>query len=232
MNKTKRNLALFDLDHTLIPIDSDYEWGRFMVKLGIVDVDSFSLENDRFHSAYQAGKLDIHMYLRAMLTPLAKYSRQQLADWHNLFMHEVINPTIHPAARALVLEHQKANDLCCIVTATNAFITAPIAQLFGIKTLIACEVETTDGNPNSPYTGNPIGVPSYREGKITRVRAWLDSLDYDWKSFRHTYFYSDSHNDIPLLEKVTNPVATNPDKKLREYALARAWSVLELFKST
>ncbi|WP_225721525.1 HAD family hydrolase [Candidatus Vallotiella sp. (ex Adelges kitamiensis)] len=232
MNKTKCNLALFDLDHTLIPIDSDYEWGRFMIRLGIVDIDSFSLENDRFHSDYQAGTLDIHMYLRAMLTPLAKYSRQQLDNWHNLFMNEVINPQIQPAARALVDKHQKADNLCCIVTATNSFITAPIAKAFGIKTLIACEAETTDGHPDSPYTGNPIGVPSYREGKIKRVQAWLDSLDCDWTCFEHTYFYSDSHNDIPLLEKVTDPVATNPDKKLREYALARGWSILKLFQTT
>lgn len=232
MTKTARNLALFDLDHTLIPTDSDHEWGRFMVKLGIVDADSFSRENDRFYADYQAGKLDIHAYLRAMLTPLAKYSRRQLDDWHELFMHEVINPRILPAARALVREHQEAGDLCCIVTATNAFITAPIAEAFGIETLIACEVETTDGHPDSPYTGNSMGVPSYREGKIVRVQAWLDSLGCDWTSFAHSYFYSDSHNDIPLLEKVTDPVATNPDEKLREYALARGWRVLELFQST
>jgi HAD superfamily hydrolase (TIGR01490 family) len=232
MTKTARNLALFDLDHTLIPTDSDHEWGRFMVKLGIVDADSFSRENDRFYADYQAGKLDIHAYLHAMLTPLAKYSRRQLDDWHELFMHEVINPRILPAARALVREHQEAGDLCCIVTATNAFITAPIAQAFGIETLIACEVETADGHPDSPYTGNPMGVPSYREGKIVRVQAWLDSLGCDWTSFTNSYFYSDSHNDIPLLEKVTVPVATNPDEKLRDYALARGWRILELFQST
>ncbi|CAG7600162.1 HAD family hydrolase [Candidatus Vallotia tarda] len=230
MNKIKRSLALFDLDHTLIPIDSDYEWGRFMVRLGIVNADSFSLENDRFHSDYQAGRLDIQMYLRTMLAPLARYSRQQLNSWHNLFMREVINPQIKPTARALVAKHQKEDNLCCIVTATNSFITTPIAESFGIKTLIACEAETTDGNPSSPYTGNPIGVPSYREGKITRVRAWLDSIECSLECFASTYFYSDSHNDIPLLEKVTDPVATNPDEKLREYALARGWSILKLFQ--
>lgn len=232
MTQTARNLALFDLDHTLIPTDSDHEWGRFMVKLGIVDADSFSRENDRFYADYQAGKLDIHAYLRAMLTPLAKYSRGQLDDWHALFMREVINPRILPAARALVREHQDAGDLCCIVTATNAFITAPIAEAFGIETLIACEVETTDGHPDSPYTGNAIGIPSYREGKIVRVQTWLASLGCDWSSFARSYFYSDSHNDIPLLETVTDPVATNPDGKLRDYALARGWRVLELFQST
>ena len=232
MTKTARNLALFDLDHTLIPTDSDHEWGRFMVKLGIVDAESFSRENDRFFADYRAGKLDIHAYLRAMLAPLAKYSRKQLDDWHAQFMREVINPRIMPAARALVREHQDAGDLCCMVTATNAFITAPIAEAFGIETLIACEVETVDGHPHSAYTGNPTGVPSYREGKIVRVEAWLASLGLDWSSFPRSYFYSDSHNDIPLLEKVTDPVATNPDDTLREYALAHGWRILELFQPT
>ncbi|WP_226806797.1 HAD family hydrolase [Candidatus Vallotia cooleyia] len=230
--QTPRNLALFDLDHTLIPTDSDYEWGRFMIKLGIVDADSFSRENDGFYADYQTGSLDIYAYLRAMLTPLSKYSRHQLNEWHQLFMNEVINPKILPSALALVREHQKANDLCCIVTATNAFITSPIAQVFGIETLIACEAETIDGHPDSSYTGNLIGVPSYREGKILRVQAWLDSCGLAWSGFTHSYFYSDSHNDIPLLERVTDPVATNPDEKLRKYALSRGWRILELFQST
>ncbi len=163
------NLALFDLDHTLIPTDSDHEWGRFMVKLGIVDGESFARQNDRFFADYKAGVLDIHAYLVAMLTPLAKYPRAQLKIWHDQYMHEVIKPAIVPAALELVREHRDAGDLCCMVTATNEFITAPIAEVFGVHKLIACEVETVDGQPHSDYTGRPTGTPSYREGKIVRT---------------------------------------------------------------
>ncbi|AOJ67809.1 MULTISPECIES: HAD family hydrolase [Burkholderia] len=224
------NLALFDLDHTLIPTDSDHEWGRFMVRLGIVDADSFSRQNDRFYADYKAGKLDIHAYLSAMLTPLAKYSRAQLAQWHDQYMHEVIRPAMLPAAIELVRRHQDAGDLCCIVTATNEFITRPIATAFGVDTLIACEVETVDGRPDSAFTGRPRGTPSYREGKITRTQAWLASLGKRWEDFDRSYFYSDSHNDIPLLEKVTDPIATNPDDTLRAYAREHGWRILDLFQ--
>ncbi|GAB2908378.1 HAD family hydrolase [Paraburkholderia jirisanensis] len=226
------NLALFDLDHTLIPTDSDHEWGRFMVKLGIVDAESFARENDRFFADYKAGKLDIHAYLVAMLTPLAKYSREQLKAWHDQYMHEVITPTIVPAAMALVRQHREAGDLCCMVTATNEFITGPIAQVFGVDKLIACEVETVDGHPASAFTGRPTGTPSYREGKIVRTEAWLASLGKTWSDFERSYFYSDSHNDIPLLEKVTDPIATNPDDTLRAHAEAQGWRILELFQPT
>jgi HAD superfamily hydrolase (TIGR01490 family) len=224
------NLALFDLDHTLLPTDSDHEWGRFMVKLGIVDAERFARENDRFFADYKAGKLDIHAYLVAMLTPLAKYSRKQLEAWHAQFMHEVIGPAIIPAALELVRSHQEQGDLCCMVTATNEFITRPIAGAFGIDALIACEVETVDGHPHSAYTGRPTGTPSYREGKIVRTEAWLASLGKTWSDFEHSYFYSDSHNDIPLLEKVTDPIATNPDETLRAHAQSKGWRILDLFQ--
>jgi HAD superfamily hydrolase (TIGR01490 family) len=224
------NLALFDLDHTLIPTDSDHEWGRFMVKLGIVDAESFSQQNDRFYADYKAGKLDIHAYLIAMLTPLARYSRAQLAQWHAQYMHEVIRPAMLPAALDLVRRHQDAGDLCCIVTATNEFITRPIADAFGIDTLIAPEVETVDGHPDSAFTGRPTGTPSYREGKIVRTRTWLASLGKQLSDFEHSYFYSDSHNDIPLLEQVTDPIATNPDATLRAHAHAHGWRILDLFQ--
>lgn len=226
------NLALFDLDHTLIPTDSDHEWGRFMVKLGIVDADSFARENDRFFADYKAGKLDIHAYLVAMLTPLAKYPRSQLKVWHDQYMHEVIKPAIVPAAMELVNRHRDAGDLCCMVTATNEFITAPIAEVFGVEKLIACEVETVDGHPASDYTGYPKGTPSYREGKIVRTEEWLASLGKTWSDFERSYFYSDSHNDIPLLEKVTDPIATNPDDTLRAHAQKKGWRILELFQPT
>ncbi|WDD96452.1 HAD-IB family hydrolase [Burkholderia sp. FERM BP-3421] len=224
------NLALFDLDHTLIPTDSDHEWGRFMVKLGIVDADSFSRQNDRFYADYKAGKLDIHAYLIAMLTPLARHSRAQLAQWHAQYMHEVIRPAMLPAALELVRRHQDAGDLCCLVTATNEFITRPIAAAFGIDALIAPEVETVDGHPDSAFTGRPTGTPSYREGKIVRTQAWLASLGKQLGDFEHSYFYSDSHNDIPLLEQVTDPIATNPDATLRAHAQTHGWRILDLFQ--
>ena len=224
------NLALFDLDHTLIPTDSDHEWGRFMVKLGIVDAERFARENDRFYADYKAGVLDIHAYLVEMLTPLAQHSREQLKAWHDEFMHEVIRPAVVPAALELVRRHRDAGDLCCMVTATNEFITGPIAEVFGVDKLIACEAETVDGLPDSPYTGRPTGTPSYREGKIVRTEAWLASLGKTWADFEHSYFYSDSHNDIPLLEKVTDPIATNPDATLREHAKKAGWRILDLFQ--
>ncbi|WP_122152459.1 HAD family phosphatase [Paraburkholderia sp.] len=226
------NLALFDLDHTLIPTDSDHEWGRFMVKHGMVDAENFARENDHFYADYKAGKLDIHAYLVAMLTPLAKYSRAQLAEYHQMYMHEVIRPTIVPVALELVREHRDAGDLCCMVTATNEFITGPIAAVFGVDKLIACEAETVDGQPHSDYTGRPTGTPSYKEGKIVRTEAWLASLGKTWSDFERSYFYSDSHNDIPLLQKVTDPIATNPDDTLRAHAQAHGWRILELFQPT
>jgi len=226
------NLALFDLDHTLIPTDSDHEWGRFMVKHGMVDAENFARENDHFYADYKAGKLDIHAYLVAMLTPLAKYSRAQLAEYHQMYMHEVIRPTIVPVALELVREHRDAGDLCCMVTATNEFITGPIAAVFGVDKLIACEAETVDGQPHSDYTGRPTGTPSYKEGKIVRTEAWLASLGKTWSDFERSYFYSDSHNDIPLLQKVTDPIATNPDDTLRAHAQAQGWRILELFQPT
>jgi HAD superfamily hydrolase (TIGR01490 family) len=226
------NLALFDLDHTLIPTDSDHEWGRFMVKHGMVDAENFARENDRFYADYKAGKLDIHAYLLAMLTPLARYSRAQLAEYHQMYMHEVIKPAIVPAALELVRQHRSAGDLICMVTATNEFITGPIAAVFGVEKLIACEAETVDGQPHSDYTGRPTGTPSYKEGKIVRTEAWLASLGKTWSDFERSYFYSDSHNDIPLLQKVTDPIATNPDDTLRAHAQANGWRILELFQPT
>jgi HAD superfamily hydrolase (TIGR01490 family) len=198
----------------------------------MVDAENFARENDRFFADYKAGRLDIHAYLVAMLTPLAKYSRAQLAGFHQQYMHEVIKPAIVPAALELVRQHRDAGDLCCMVTATNEFITAPIAEVFGVDKLIACEAETVDGLPHSDYTGRPTGTPSYKEGKIVRTEAWLASLGKTWSDFERSYFYSDSHNDIPLLEKVTDPIATNPDDTLRAHAQAKGWRILELFQPT
>ncbi|WP_420958292.1 HAD family hydrolase [Burkholderia gladioli] len=224
------NLALFDLDHTLIPTDSDHEWGRFMIKLGLVNAESFKRQNDRFYADYKAGTLDIHAYLAAALAPLARHPRAQLDAWHEQYMQEVIRPAMLPAALELVRRHREAGDLCCIVTATNAFVTRPIADAFGVETLIACEVETVDGHPASDLTGRATGVPSFREGKIARTEAWLASLGKTLADFERSYFYSDSHNDIPLLAKVTDPVATNPDDTLRTHAREQGWRILDLFQ--
>ncbi|OTP69270.1 Phosphoserine phosphatase [Caballeronia sordidicola] len=200
-----------------------------MARLGIVDAEKFAKQNDAFYAQYKDGTLDIHAYLNAQLSPLARHPRTQLDDWHAQFMREVITPAIQPAALELVRKHQEAGDLCCLVTATNAFITAPIGQAFGIDALIACEVETVDNIPNGELTGRPTGTPSFREGKIVRTEMWLASMGKSLGDFEHSYFYSDSHNDIPLLEKVTDPIATNPDDTLRAHAQSRGWRILEIF---
>jgi HAD superfamily hydrolase (TIGR01490 family) len=223
------NLALFDLDHTLMPGDSDHEWGRFMIRAGMVEEVAFARAHDQFYADYKAGTLDIDAYLRTMLGTIAKYSRAELAERHAQFMSEVITPMILPPALELVRSHRDNGDLCCMITATNAFVTVPIGAAFGIETVIASEAETEDGTPGGAYTGRPSGIPSFREGKIVRTEAWLKSLGKNWKSFERSYFYSDSLNDIPLLEKVTDPVATNPDETLRAYALQKGWRVLDLF---
>ncbi len=222
-------LALFDLDHTLIPTDSDHEWGRFMIKLGIVDATQFARENEQFFEDYKNGCLDIHAYLRVSLAPLKQYSRDTLDAWHRQFMAEVIAPAIRPEALALVAEHQRAGDLCCVITATNAFVTAPIGRALGIDNLLAINLKTDDGTPRGRFTGEIDGEPSFREGKITRTHSWLASLGMKLEDFERSFFYSDSRNDIPLLEKVSDPVATNPDDTLRAHANANGWRILELF---
>lgn len=223
------NLALFDLDHTLIPTDSDHEWGRFLVRTGVVDGESYRRKNDEFYGHYKAGTLDIQAFLRFALAPLAANPRDRLEAWRTQFMREVIDPAITPQARALVYKHLEAGDLCAVVTATNSFVTAPIAAAFGIKHLIATDPATVDGKPDTQFTGEVAGVPSFREGKITRVEAWLKGLGTKWEDFGTTTFYSDSANDLPLLEKVSEPVAANPDERLRHHAAAAGWRIMDLF---
>ncbi|MGM3273613.1 HAD family hydrolase [Ralstonia sp. 24A2] len=223
------NLALFDLDHTLIPTDSDHEWGRFLIRRGVVDEAEYQRKNDQFYADYKAGTLDIQAFLRFALAPLAAHSRDTLAQWHAEFMHEVIRPKITPQAQALVYKHLDAGDLCCVVTATNSFVTRPIAQAFGIDHLIATEPATADGSPDAAFTGDVAGTPSFREGKVTRVHDWLANMGRGWSDFEHSTFYSDSANDVPLLEEVTDPVATNPDDTLRNLAASRNWRIMDLF---
>jgi HAD superfamily hydrolase (TIGR01490 family) len=219
-------LALFDLDYTLLPIDSDYEWARFLIRLGVVDGAEYERRNDLFFEQYHAGTLDIHEFLAFQLAPLAAHPRKQLDAWHRQFMDEVIAPAIRPSARALVDRHRSRGDLCAIVTATNEFVTAPIARAFGVEHLIATGIELLDDR----YTGRPRGTPSFREGKVRRTDEWLASLGRDWAGFARSYFYSDSVNDMPLLERVTDPVATNPDPRLTALAGERGWPVIRLFE--
>lgn len=220
-------LALFDLDHTLIPIDSDYSWGQFTVQLGWRDAESHTRANDAFYEQYKAGTLDIHEYIRFTVQALREHGVEKADAAHRRFMDEVIRPALRPQALDLVRRHQAAGDQVVIVTATNEFVTRPIATAFGVPELIAIDLERdAQGNP----TGAIRGTPSFREGKVARVEQWLAERGLDWSRVEHSTFYSDSINDLPLLDKVHEPVATNPDDRLRAIATERNWQVLELFQ--
>jgi HAD superfamily hydrolase (TIGR01490 family) len=216
------NLALFDLDNTLLAGDSDYAWSQFLIREGVLDRAAFEARNDAYYDQYKAGTLDIFEYLAFQSTPLVGKSLQELNSWHRHYMEQMVLPMVLPKARALLASHR--DDLCAIVTATNDFITAPIAQELGIEHLIASELERSP----SGYTGRGTGIPAFREGKITRVTQWLAGMGRDLSSFGRSTFYSDSHNDIPLLETVTHPVAVDPDPTLLAHAKVRGWSVLSL----
>lgn len=220
------NLALFDLDNTLLPLDSDYEWGQFLTRIGAVDAEAFAARNAAFFAQYQAGTLDPVEYLEFAFGTLARFPRQQLDLWHEKFMQEVIQPSILPAARALVAEHQQAGDMVAIITATNRFVTAPIAQAFGVTNLIAAEPELAAGGE---ITGRLLGTPPYGSGKVVNTELWLGSLGKTLQDFGRSTFYSDSQNDIPLLSAVTHPVATNPNASLSAHAKAHGWPILHLF---
>ncbi|MDB5796297.1 MAG: family hydrolase [Paucimonas sp.] len=221
------NLAIFDLDYTLLPLDSDYEWGQFLVRLGVVDAQAFSRRNREFFDQYLAGTLDPVEYLHFAFGTLAAFPRQKLDLWHAQFMHEVVLPSIFPGALDLVDRHRQAGELTVIITATNSFVTAPIARQFGVDHLIAAEPEVdATGRP----TGKIQGQPTHGQGKVTHLHAWLDSRGTRLSDFGKVTFYSDSHNDLPLLSAVTHPVATNPNDRLREHALAQGWPILNLFE--
>lgn len=221
------SLCLFDLDDTLLPIDSDHAWGEFVTRLGWVDAAEFARRNDAFYAQYKAGQLDIHEYIAFATEPLRERSAAETAAAHRRFMAEVIAPNLHPAALELVRSHRDRGDRVALVTATNDFITAPIAQAFGIDTLIAVRLEKT---PGGTITGRIDGTPSYREGKVQRVAQWLSEGGTDWAGFGRISVYSDSVNDLALLERATDPVATNPSAALETIALERGWRVLRLFK--
>ena len=220
------NLALFDLDHTLLPIDSDHEWGQFLVRIGAVDGVAFARRNDDFYAQYQAGTLDPVEYLEFALGTLAAFPRARLDQMQAQYMQEVVLPAIRPAARALLQKHLDAGDLVAIVTATNHFVTAPIARALGVEHLIAAMPELdADGN----LTGRLLGTPTQGAGKIVHTEAWLAKMGKTLADFGTVHFYSDSHNDLPLMSLVSHPVATNPNAQLKTHAAAHGWPLIDLF---
>jgi HAD superfamily hydrolase (TIGR01490 family) len=214
-------LAIFDLDNTLISGDSDNLWGSFVCEQGLVDGEDFAARNDQFYADYQSGSLDIDAYLRFALAPLKGHPQSELNGWHRDFMASKIEPIMLPRAAALIADHRQRGHELLIITATNHFITRPIATALGVSELLACEAEIVDGL----YTGEPSGIPSYHAGKVTRLYDWLDGRD---TTLEGAYFYSDSHNDLPLLELVDNPVAVDPDETLLARAHAEGWPVISL----
>ena len=214
-------LAIFDLDNTLLDGDSDYLWGVFLSAKGIVDRDYYERENQKFYDDYKAGTLDIYAFLRFSLRPLKDNSLASLEAWREEFLRQCIDPIILPAGRALIEKHRAAGDTLLIITATNAFVTTPIAARLGVENLIATDPEMVDGR----YTGEVAGEPSYKEGKVTRLNRWLQAHGQDMAG---SSFYSDSHNDIPLLERVAYPTAVDPDPQLLSRAQDSGWPIISL----
>ena len=226
---TSTRIALFDLDHTLLPIDSDYAWGVFTTSIGWTDPVEFARRNDAFYAQYQAGTLDIHDYVRFATDAVRRAGRDAALAARAEFMRTVVAPAIRPAALELVGTHRQAGELVAIITATNEFVTRPIAEVFGVADLMAVELEHDDAPGGTGWlTGEIRGVASAREGKVVRVGQWLAGRALDWDRV-HITFYSDSTNDLPLLERANAPVATNPDERLRAIADARGWRILDLF---
>jgi HAD superfamily hydrolase (TIGR01490 family) len=214
-------LAIFDLDHTLLAGDSDHLWGQFMIEQGLVERDHHQSQNDKFYADYQAGTLDIAAYTRFALEPLVRLGPDKLLPLRAQFVERVIDPIVAPAAPALLERHRMQGDELLIITATNRFVTEPIAQLLGVDELLATDPERVDGR----YTGAITGIPCYREGKVRRFEQWLHERG---ERFDQVTFYSDSHNDLPLLRQVQRPVAVDPDAQLRAEAQARGWLVISL----
>ena len=218
------NLVLVDLDNTLLAGDSDYEWGQFLIAKGAVDGAHYEAKNKAFYDDYKAGRLDIYAFLAFALRPLATHPRAQLDTWHAEYMETRIRPMITQAARDLVRQHLDEADLVAVITATNSFVTAPIVREFGIPHLIATDPEAIDGH----FTGEVAGTPCFREGKITRLEQFLEHHGTRLDCLTSSRFYSDSLNDLPLLEKVRHPVAVDPDPTLRAHAQAHGWPVISL----
>ena len=214
-------LALFDLDNTLLAGDSDHSWGEFVCQRGLVDAAEYLARNDAFYADYCAGKLDVVAYQNFSQAMLGRHDMAQLAQWHREFMAEVIEPIILAKGEALLAEHRAAGDKLVIITATNRFVTAPIAARLGVDTLLATECEMADGR----YTGRTTDIPCYQAGKVTRLQRWLAE---NARNLDDSTFYSDSRNDLPLLEQVSHPVAVDPDDSLRATATERGWPVISL----
>lgn len=218
------NLVLFDLDNTLLAGDSDFQWAQFLIEQRVLDREVYEARNIEFYEQYKEGTLDIHEFLDFQLKPLSRHPRSQLDAWHQEFMQQKILPLITPQARELVKRHMLGNNICVIITATNRFVTGPIARALGISHLIATEPEQV----NDEFTGQVFGLPCFREGKIARLESWLDEHNLTWMSFLESWFYSDSLNDLPLLNKVTHPVAVDPDATLKAHAEENGWPIISL----
>ncbi len=216
-------LVLFDLDNTLLAGDSDFEWAQFLIEKGVLDREVYEARNIQFYEQYRAGTLDIHEFLDFQLKPLSRHPRSQLETWRAEYVRNKILPMMTRKARDLVASH--AGDARAVVTATNSFVTMPIAREFGIENLVATDPAE---NASGEFTGGVAGLPAFREGKVARVEAWLAGLGLTWASFRETWFYSDSLNDLPLLSRVSHPVAVDPDETLKEHALEHGWSIISL----
>ncbi|WP_305907418.1 HAD family hydrolase [Methylomarinum sp. Ch1-1] len=215
------SLAIFDLDNTLIADDSDFLWGQFLVDQGIVDKEQYEQANLRFYQDYKQGRLDIVEFLNFSLAPLARHDAEQLFQWRRQFVEQVINPILLQPAKDLVNKHRDQGDTLLVITATNRFVTEPIVQLYGIDNLLATTPEFVDGR----YTGRFNGIPCYQDGKVKLLQQWLQHSN---ESMKNSWFYSDSHNDLPLLQQVDNPVAVDPDDILREHAEQAGWPVISL----
>jgi HAD superfamily hydrolase (TIGR01490 family) len=220
--RARQRLTLFDLDNTLLAGDSDYGWAQFLIEAGALDADAYERRNAEFFADYKAGRLDIHAFLDFQLRPLAEHDLAQLLAWRERFLVDKIRPMLLPAAQAVVAERLGAGDLVAVVTATNSFVTQPIAALYGIEHLVATEPETAAGR----FTGRVCGEPCFQAGKLACVNAWLEKRQHRLGDFTESWFYSDSHNDLPLLAAITDPVAVDPDPILAEHARARGWPVL------
>jgi len=215
------SLAIFDLDNTLLGGDSDYLWGCFLVEQGVVDAEHYERENQRFYDAYHDGSLNINEFLRFALQPLAKNSLEKLQQWHQQFMQEKIKPLISAKTQSLLQKHREQGDYLLIITATNRFVTEPIAEHLGVDALLATDPEMKNGT----YTGEVAGIPCFQEGKIHRLQAWLQEQPH---SLENSWFYSDSHNDLPLLKVVDHPVVVDADDKLSAYAQQQGWPQISL----
>lgn len=215
-------LVLFDLDNTLLTGDSDFEWAQFLIEQGVLDREVYEARNQAFYDQYRAGTLDIHEFLDFQLKPLSRHPRAQLDAWHRDYMETRVRPMIRGRARATIERHR--GDLCAVITATNSFVTAPIAREFGVAHLIATEPEQRNGE----FTGRVSGIPCFKEGKVQRLEAWLADQGRTLAAFEESWFYSDSHNDLPLLARVTHPMVAHPDERLRAQAQRRGWKIVSL----